>query len=126
LFEKYSRATSNIYIEKIIGKLSGITSFLINGSEYNFITVKEDDIFDILIKTNQIGYYATQYNSYQNRYIRNHFNSEFSFLNIEQEIDSNESYKEREQLIQAKYGNKIEQLKKHIEELKSEKNEIKL
>lgn len=79
-----------------------------------------------MIKTNQIGYYATQYNSYQNRYIRNHFNSEFSFLNIEQEIDSNESYKEREQLIQAKYGNKIEQLKKHIEELKSEKNEIKL
>jgi hypothetical protein len=114
-----------VYIDRIINKLHGIDSFFINNKEYNFSEIKEDTLFELLIKANKIGYYVFQHNSYNGNYRRNQLQSDFSFKDIEKEIDTHKTYQEREQLVQDKYDNKIEKLKKHIEELKAEKNEIK-
>ncbi|GAB6013435.1 YobI family P-loop NTPase [Viscerimonas tarda] len=114
-----------IYIYTVIEKLSGIYSFYIGDKEYNFSEIKEDNPFNILLKTNKIGYYEYQYNSYYGRQNKVELKSNFSFNDIEKEIDTSKTYQERERFIQDKKDNKIEQFKKRIEELKIAKNEVK-
>jgi len=112
-----------IYIEKIIEKIPTALSLHINSKNCSFADCKTDDNFGYLQEEDRITYYyhrAVYHNSLQT----NTQPSNYSFRNIEQEVDT-KSYQEREQLIQDKYNNKVEQLKKRIEELKTEKNEIK-
>lgn len=112
-----------IYIEKIIEKIPNALSLYINNRDCSFEDCKTDNNFSYLREEDKIGYYNhyADYNSLRIRQMKGNL----SFQKIEQDIDPNNSYQDREQLIQNKYDDKTGKLRKHIEELKSEKNEIK-
>jgi len=112
-----------IYIEKIIEKIPNALSLRVNDNECSFSDCKNDDNFEYLQEEDKISYYYhhPSYNNLNKTYKQ----SNLSFENIEADVDSSKSYQKREQLIQGKYNNKVELLKKHIEELKTEKIKIK-
>jgi len=109
-----------IYLAKIIEgiNLSGhsFTSFWINKRNYSLSQATEDDVFDYFQNYNTVQYY------YQNSNIANH---SFDFSDIEEKINEDFSYKEREKLIHDIEDGRLEFLKNKIEDLEEKKNNIK-
>lgn len=110
-----------IYLYKIIEKIKQSNTnpffqFWLNNRVVSMSQAAEDDNFEILINTNSLQY---TYNN--NQGYRQSFSLNFS--SIENEINSELSYKERENLILT--NNQIEGLKNKIEKLENKKKEIK-
>lgn len=114
-----------IYIEAIRLKISNAISLNIDNSQCQFSELRKDDFFENLSQSEEkIKYYYTQYYNYNNS--RTEVSeSSFTFSDIENSIDSEMTYGEREELILDRDNGKIENLKKRIEELKKEKADIK-
>ncbi|NPD47960.1 hypothetical protein [Lentimicrobium sp. S6] len=109
-----------LYISKIIEKINqsgqAFKSFYIDNRQVNIIQAVEDDVFDTLRNQTSIQYL------YQNN-IGYRTNLNYDFENIESEVDSKYTYKEREQLVlNDKY---LDQLKQDIENIEIEKSNIK-
>ena len=68
--------------------------------------------------------YRTLINNYSNYYNQSNSNLNFDFEEIEKDIDSNFTYEERLDFIGDKHIGKIESLKKEIEKLTYQKNQI--
>lgn len=114
-----------IYIEAIRLKIPNAISLDINNSQCQFSELRKDDFFGLLSQSEEkIKYYYTHYYNY-NSSRTEMSESSCSFNDIENSIDSEMTYGEREELIIDRDNGKIESLKKRIEELKKEKNDIK-
>lgn len=109
-----------IYLSKIIEKInvSGqpFQSFKINNISYNLNQSTEDSIWEHILDTNNIQYQYGNHPSYIN-------NSSLSISKVENEVNSELTYKEREELILS--NDKIESLKNKIEDFEESKNQIK-
>lgn len=111
-----------IYLYKIIEKIGQrypnqlFHKFLLNHSQVNMSQATEDNNFNLIRNTNSLRYiYHSSSNSTKTYNL--------NFTAIENEIDSELTYKEREGLLYDKY--KIENLKKDSEKLENDKDKIK-
>lgn len=108
-----------IYVNKVLSTLPT------NSSLYNLKIVDflEDDGFEKIL-TEDIVY--TNYNHYNGHYYTQSSskNLNYTFSNIENEINPDYTYEERTEFIKSKHKNKIDVLKKEIANLKSNKSEI--
>ena len=106
-----------IYINQILTK---IPSSAIYFSEINITDLKEKEKFEELIEEGKISY------RYQHPHYSNSQSNVFSFdfEEIENEINPDFNFEERKYFIESKHNDRIEALKKEIEKLKREKNEI--
>lgn len=111
----------SLYILKFIEKFPRAESIIINGSTYNFQSLKANNEFSLLITQENIQY--TGFSPNHGRIMP--LNSSTSFSSIEKEFNANLSYKKREELIDSKVNNKNEILKRKIEDLTKDKEEIK-
>lgn len=106
----------SVYLSKYIEKTNlssyPFSSFEINGSEVNFKQALEDKHFNSFIN-NSVTYKSSYYSK----------RFSFKFEDVEKEIDSNQSFQERRELI-ADSGS-LEDYKNKIEELEEEKRRIK-
>ena len=110
----------SIYINAIHEKIPNAL-YLLN-ERLSFASLNTDENFDKIKKATNISYYYTQYS---NSSIGSQpQNSNISFSDIENHINSNFSYDERKQLIQEKHNDTINQIKKEIELLKNKKKDI--
>ena len=124
ILENYSlsnlKELRTIYLSKIIEKINtsgqAFHSFKINNISYNLNQSIEDSIWQNILSVSNIQY---QYGNNQS-YIRN---SNLSISKIENEVNSELTYKEREELILR--NDKIENLKNKIEDFEESKNQIK-
>ena len=114
-----------IYIEAIIEQIPNANSIEINDSLYEFKQVKNDDNFSLLTECSTIKYGHYTYNTYYRQHATTTTDSGLSFESIENDIDSEQTYEARENLIIQKENNKIESLKQKIETLEKEKLNIK-
>jgi len=109
-----------VYISKFIQKINqsgqAFKSFFINNQEFNISQATEDNFFDTLKSLTTIQYVC--YSS-----IGHQSSINYDFNKLEFEVNSNYSYKEREELIINNIH--LEELKNSIEKLEKEKNEIK-
>nr|WP_320057827.1 hypothetical protein [uncultured Bacteroides sp.] len=110
-----------LYIQSIVEENPEAISLLLNGNQCSFKKCKDDENFELLKQSHPITYYyhITHYNQLFTA------NASDSFKDLENNVDSEMTYEEREQLITDRDNGKIENLKKRIEELKKEKNDIK-
>lgn len=109
-----------IYISKIIEKINSVgisfKGFWINNQGYNSSEASEENIFEYLL--------TGSLEVIQN--IHNHKRTcNIDFDTIENEVDPNISYKEREELVKEWNNNKVENLKLKIEEIEEKKERIK-
>ncbi|MCD8399463.1 YobI family P-loop NTPase [Tenacibaculum finnmarkense] len=110
-----------IYLSKIVEKINNSSEpfyrFKINQVSYNFNQSTEDDVWEEIVKENDIQYQCgNHYN-----YIRN---SNISVSKIENEVNRELTYKDREGLI-LNNDKIIEELKNKIEDFEENKNQIK-
>ena len=112
-----------VYINEIQRKIPDAISINIEGNK-KFFQLIEDENFEKLQEQNALNY--NYYRAYYNSEYRLQTNSiEFSFASIENDVNPNFTYSEREQLILDKTNDKTENLKTEITKLKSRKQEIK-
>ncbi len=111
-----------VYLYKIIEKIKQANSnypffqFWLDNKTVSMSQAVEDEYFETIINTTSLEY---TYNNSQ-RY-RQYYNLNFS--SIEDEVNSELSYDEREKLILS--GGRVEELKKDIHKLENKKNQIK-
>lgn len=108
-----------IYVNKVLSMLP-MDGLLTNTKVTELI---EDDGFENIVN-GSIGYERFTYNNSYRMYNQNTNNLNFDFTKIENEVNSDFTYDERVELIESKHNNKIDELKKEIAELKSNKSEI--
>jgi hypothetical protein len=99
-----------VYIQVILEKITNIQKIAVNGSEKTFLQLKEDAIFNQLKQETNIQYIPS--NGYQRIMA-----SALSFKLIENEINKDLGYDDREKLILAKEEEGLESIKIKIEEL---------
>lgn len=102
-------------IENIIVDYGYFGHLAIEHREKKLTELLEDENFLSLRKQHNIQLYvgaSVHYPSY-------------NFNNIERSVDIDQTYDERENLVSGSDDNKIERLKKYLEELKNKKNDIK-
>lgn len=114
----------SLYIQAIVEKFPQAISLQLNGNDCSFIQCKNNDNFKLLQQQYPILFYYHKVVHY-NQLSTSVTNGSISFVNIENIVDSEMNYEEREQLILNRDNGKIESLKKRIEDLKKEKNDIK-
>jgi len=114
-----------VYINKIQSKIPDAVSINIDGNKKFFELAKDENFEKLLeLESNKTSYNC--YNHYYNSEYRLQARGiDFSFADIENEVNSNFTYSEREQLILDKTNDKKENLKTEIAKLKSRKQEIK-
>ena len=112
-----------LYIQAIIEKFPQAISLQLNGNNRSFIQCKNNENFELLQQNDPISFYCHTAGYYQ--LSTNVANGSISFEDIENSVDSEMTYEEREQLIIDRNNGKIENLKKRIEELRKEKNDVK-
>ena len=113
-----------IYILKIIEKVSNAVSLQINGNNCSFPSCTEDENFEFLQQNDNISYYYHTVRNY-NQINTISAQSSVNFEEIENAVDAELTYEERENLIIDRDNNKIETLKQKIETLEKEKHDIK-
>jgi hypothetical protein len=106
-----------IYINAIHEKIPNAIYLL--PDKLSFANLSEDKNFDKLKKETNILYYY--YNNYYNLTTAN---SNVSFLDIENHVNSNFSYDKRKQFVQEKLDNKVKKIKKEIESLINQRKDI--
>lgn len=114
-----------IYIEAIRLKIDKAVSINIRNNPCQFSELRNDENFITLSQSNEIIKYYFNFPYGYNSFRTEKGESSFSFSDIENSVDSEMTYEQREQLIIDRNNGKIEILKKRIEELKREKNDIK-
>lgn len=111
-----------IYLFKIIARIqqakpnSPFLCFWLNNQVVSMSQATEEENFDLIINSKRINYTYNTNISYRSYY-------DINFSSIEEEVDSELTFKEREDLILNK--NKIEELKNKLGDLENKKNEIK-
>lgn len=115
----------SIYIEAIIEKIPKAEAIQINNIEYSFKDLKNDEVFSTLVDCSNIKYKHSVLNTYYGQLNIVFDDSNISFKSIENQLDKENTYQEREDLILDRDNNKIEILKQDIEKLEKEKREIK-
>lgn len=110
-----------IYIEALIEVLPRSISIIIDGAQFSLKKLKEDLNFKKLLSLTPIRY--TYFNPSYGRNMEETSDTEFS--TIENEVDANYTYLEREQQIIDWENEKTEILKKEIESFNKEKITIK-
>lgn len=103
----------SIYIVKILEKIKDATQFHINERKVPFGELMRDDIFNEVKNTTNFRYYQNGHGV---------FNSGISFKSLENEVNPNLTYDDRVEII--KSDNRINILRKEIEELNVKKSEI--
>lgn len=107
-----------LYVLEYLNKIGSVIAFNANGTEYNFIDVLEDSVFDYFKKDkmkykylmhNYSGYYSAQLETVPQQ-----------FSEIEKSVDS-KTYDQREKLIKSFSINKAETIKQKIANLEKEK-----
>jgi len=118
----------SIYINEIRNQINNPLSLQINDTHVEFKDVIEDISFNSLTEISNIKYYTLTFHSTwsgnTNKYTKEVLESNISFKTIEEIVDIDFSYYEREKLIIDKANNKINELKQEIEIVKSKKNKI--
>jgi len=109
-----------IYLYKIIEKIKQSNNpffhFWLNNRIVNMSQAIEDDNFETILNTTRLEYTYNNNQGYRQNY-------NLDFTSIENEVNSELSYKERENIILS--GSQIEELKYNIEKLEDKKKEIK-
>ena len=111
-----------IYLYKIIEKIKQtninhpLFHFWLNNGIISMSQAVDDENFETIINTNSLQYTYSNHQSYRQSFSLN-------FSSIENEINSELSYKERESLILS--NNFIEKLKNQIDRLEDKKKQIK-
>ncbi|WP_428224525.1 hypothetical protein [Flavobacterium sp.] len=112
-----------IYIQELIKQRPEALSIKLNNSEYTFGNLIKDETFELLKNQSRLNYTYLQLHSGSLNY--KHENTiDFSFEEIENSVNDDFTYDEREQFILDKEENKINNLKQEIEKLNNDKNEI--
>lgn len=106
-----------IYINQILTKLPNNPIYI---PQLKIINLIEDEEFGKLIENQSISY------QWRHQHYSNNQNDtlSFEFSEIEYEVNSNFTYKERTELIESKQNNRIEVILKEIQRLKNKKSEI--
>ncbi|MBE9576984.1 YobI family P-loop NTPase [Flavobacterium proteolyticum] len=108
-----------IYVNKVLAKLP--SEAVINKDV--LIELISEEGFKAIINGNLAFEQFSFHRSY-NMYVKSNNNFSFNFNKIENEVNPNNSYLKRSELIRFKNNNKINLLKSEIEELQSNKSEI--
>ncbi len=87
----------------------------INDQRIDLDQALKDDNFNYFLNSNSIHFYQGNHRQHRN----------INFKSIENKVDTNLSYKEREQIIIDKSANRIDSLKREIEDAEEKKNKIK-
>ncbi|AND64486.1 hypothetical protein AX766_08710 [Flavobacterium covae] len=112
-----------IYIQELTIQKPEALSIKLNNIEYSFGKLIEDNLFNLLKSQSKLSYYyLSHYSGTLHHKYENTIN--FSFNEIENEVNDEFTYDEREQFIIDNEENKINKLKQEIEKLNNEKNEI--
>lgn len=114
-----------IYIEALRLNMPNAIAVRIKDNQCQFSKLKEDEFFSSLSQSPQkIAFFYTRFFNVNN--VKTELQEiQFSFSDLENIVDSEMTYNERERLIYDKENGEIEKLKKRIEELKREKTDIK-
>jgi hypothetical protein len=112
-----------IYIQELIKQIPDAVSIKLNNVDYGFSKLIENKAFNSLKSVTQLRYnYYYAYNGYNFQFSENTIDK--SFGNIEDAVNSEYTYDEREDFIYSKENNKVNKLKQEIEKLNSKKTEI--
>lgn len=106
-----------VYVQAILEKINNINFISIGSARYTFVQLKENSIFNQLKIQTDI-----QYQSINNNYPTS---SNISFKTIENTINEDLSYDDREKLIFSRENENLEVLKEQIEEKQRLKRTIK-
>ncbi|MES2240648.1 MAG: hypothetical protein V4497_10375 [Bacteroidota bacterium] len=110
------------YVVRIIEKLPGFKSFIVNDKTLTLEEIIEDENFEYL-KTNSYNYNQIVYNSYFGREETRIQPGNIKISKIENLIDSSKSYIKRENEVNDIKAGKINSLKNKIQELEKKKLE---
>jgi dephospho-CoA kinase len=105
----------SIYLFKIFKEIPIADTMYINSQQREIGELLENSLFEEIRKTKNFKYYRNNYGFE---------NSNLSFEDIENEVNPDYTFEERKSLIENKRNDRVEILKKGIEKLKKEKNEI--
>ncbi|SMG49697.1 YobI family P-loop NTPase [Arenibacter troitsensis] len=113
-----------IYINAIQSKIPKAVDISIEGRIYNFFQLNDKDVFEELLDLKSIQYYWLRPYSgnYKDYTIAT---MDMPFSEIEQFVNGDFTFRERESLIKDRDDHKVEKLKAEKKELKERRNEIK-
>lgn len=112
-----------IYIQELINQRPEALSIKLNSVEYKFKNLVNDEAFELLKTQTKLKYtYLSNYNGHLFQKSENTI--DFSFDEIENAVNDEFTFDEREQFIVDKQENRINKLKQEIEKLNNEKSEI--
>lgn len=111
-----------IYLLNYVNKIPGFKNFIINGNARNQLDVANDaDYFAYITEDDvEYNYYYTHYNSHYNAQTK----SDIKFSSIESDVDGNQSYEEKLQLITDYWEDREEAIKSEIQKLEKQKTNI--
>ena len=110
-----------IYISKVLSKLIDFRSFVINSETITFNQLLEN--FEYL-KNDNLFYNMSYLNRNYGRIDEKKQKISINFSELENEVDSNKSYDDREKEINDYITNKVNSIKLEIKKLEKNKNEI--
>ncbi len=113
---KDEKELRSLYVLSYIPHLANFSSFIINNVPYKHRAVLGEELFEYFIK-DEVNYYRVN-QTYQ-------YPIEKSFVSIENEVDSKLTYQERLDQINDWNNEKVEILKKEIQDLEKEKSQTK-
>lgn len=112
-----------IYIQELAKQIPEALSIKLNNVEFPFGRLIEDDAFELIKSQSKLKYCYLSHHS-STLYYKNENTIDFTFETIENAVNDEFTYDEREQLIVDKEDNKINKLKQEIEKLNNEKSDI--
>jgi len=120
---EYVNELRAIYIQELIKQRQNAVSIKLDNAEYTFDELIEDETFELLKSQSRLSYsYLSPYSGKLHN--KNETTIDFSFEEIENAVNDEYTYDEREEFIIGKDDNKINKLKQEIEKLNVEKSEI--
>lgn len=114
-----------LYVVRIIETLPGFKSFVINNNIVSIDEVVETENFEYL-KANNFQYEQIRFNEYRSRTDTRNLNSTTKFSEIENLINPNKSYLEKEIEITEIKNGKVASLKNKIQELEKQKQKTRI
>lgn len=112
-----------LYVARIIEKLPGFKSFIVNQTNVSIDEIIENQNFEYL-KTNNFSYNQMVYDSYYGRDTIRVQHPDFEFKEIEKIVNPSISYLDREKEVIEIKNFKINALKNKIQELEKEKQNV--
>ena len=122
---KNVRELHSLYVLQFINGLNSINSFNINNQNYNFTNVLDDDIFSYFIDDNvYYNLFSSYGGGYGGSYRLEKRKANVSFSEIEKQVDSEYTYKERKRQVLDWNNGKVQELKQKIALFEKNKNEL--